>query len=400
MARRLIANGHQVTMVCGSYGGANSGLDIPFGNGVRRGKVDGIDIVEFDMRYSNKDRFFKRGVTFLKFAVRSTALIFTENYDLIFATSTPLTAGIPGVVGRWLKGKPFVFEVRDLWPELPREMGVIKNPLVLTLMGWLEWSCYRSARRLVGLSPGIVSGIARRGVPLNRIAMIPNGCDLDIFSGPRESWRPDGVSSTDFMAVFTGTHGIANGLDAVVDAAVELKRRECGNIKIVLIGDGSLKRDLIARVKREGLTNVIFHPPVDKIRLAGLLQGVDLGLQILANVPAFYYGTSPNKFFDYLAAGLPVLVNYPGWLADMIAEHQCGITVQPDDPVSFADALEHAEVQRARLKVMGSRATVLAKSEFDRELLAGKFVTWLENTWRVEQLPAHADDPETKRFGK
>ncbi len=400
MAKRLIASGHEVTMVCGSYGGADSGLDTPFANGKRRGKVDGIDIVEFGMGYSNKDRFLKRAVTFLKFAARSIALVFTEKYDLIFATSTPLTAGIPGVVGRWLRGKPFVFEVRDLWPELPREMGVIKNPVVLILMDWLEWICYRSARRLVGLSPGIVAGIARRGVPASHIAMIPNGCDLDVFSARGESWHPNGISATDFMAVFTGTHGIANGLEAVLDAALELKRRGRTDIKIVLIGDGGLKSELIARAQREGLTNVIFHAPVAKTRLAALLQGADLGLQILANVPAFYYGTSPNKFFDYIAAGLPVVVNYPGWLADIIGDNQCGITVPPDDSASFADALEHAEVHRAELAAMGLRATALAKNEFDRDLLSGKFVNWLEQALLAAQQPPDVGGAETKRFGK
>jgi glycosyltransferase involved in cell wall biosynthesis len=295
----------------------------------------------------------------------------------LFATTTPLTAGIPGIVARWLRGKPFVFEVRDLWPELPRAMGVIRNPLVLWAMGVLEWTSYRSAHRLVGLSPGIVEGITHCGVPRERIASVPNGCDLDIFATPVQPWRPAQVRPTDLLAVFAGTHGMANGLDGVLNAAAELKRRGRDDIKLLLIGQGKLKPGLQARAEREGLTNVVFHDPVNKVRLACLMAATDVGLQVLANVPAFYYGTSPNKFFDYIAAGLPVLNNYPGWLAEMIDEHQCGFAVKPDNPEAFADALEQAAADRPTLQVMGQRGLALAKAQFARQALADKWVDWV-----------------------
>lgn len=379
MARRLVMRGHQVTMVCGSYGGGETGLTEQFVRGVRRGVVDGIEIVEFDLAYSNSDGFVKRAAVFLKFALRSVGLALTQRYDVLFATTTPLTAGIPGIFARWLRGKPFVFEVRDLWPELPRAMGVIRNPAVLGAMSVLEWASYRSAHRLIGLSPGIVEGIAHRGVPRERIALVPNGCDLGIFGKASEPWRPAEVAADDLLAVFAGTHGMANGLDAVLDTAAELKRRGRTDIKLLLIGQGKLKPGLQARAKREGLDNVVFHGPVNKARLAGLMAATDVGLQILANVPAFYYGTSPNKFFDYIAGGLPVLNNYPGWLAELIAQHQCGFAVPPDNAVAFADALEQADRDRSALKAMGQCAHALAEREFDRALLADRWVDWVES---------------------
>lgn len=380
MARRLIARGHTVTMVCGSYGGGETGLVQAFENGRRRGMVDGIDIIEFDLAYTNADGLAKRALTFLKFAARSVSLAFRESYDVVFATTTPLTAGIPGIFARWLRGKPFVFEVRDLWPELPRAMGVIRNPLILGAMSVLEWASYRSAHNCIGLSPGIVEGIAHRGVSRERIAMVPNGCDLGIFTADVQPWRPEQIRSSDLMAVFAGTHGMANGLDAVLDAAAELKRRGRDDIKVLLIGQGKLKPGLIARAQREGLDNVVFHDPVNKARLAGLMASTDVGLQILANVSAFYYGTSPNKFFDYIAAGLPVLNNYPGWLAGMIEENRCGFSVLPNDPGAFADALERAADDRAALRPMGERGRALAEREFSRALLADRWVDTLEQT--------------------
>ena len=377
MARCLLSRGHQVTMVCGSYGGGETGLKQPFVQGKRCGQVDGIDIVEFDLSYSNSDGFVKRTLTFLKFALHSIGLVFNERYDLVFATTTPLTAGIPGIFARWLRGKPFVFEVRDLWPELPRAMGAIRNPLVLGGMSVLEWLSYRSANRLVGLSPGIVEGIVRRGALRERVTMVPNGCDLGIFGAEVAPWRPESVRPGDLMAVFAGTHGLANGLDALLDAAGELRRRGREDIKLLLIGQGKLKPTLQARAQREGLNNVVFHDPVNKSRLAGLMAASDLGLQILDNVPAFYYGTSPNKFFDYIAAGLPVLNNYPGWLAELIQHHRCGFAVPPTNPKAFADALEQAAGDRSALKAMGARARVLAQHEFDYAVLSDRWVQWL-----------------------
>ncbi|PWY56591.1 glycosyltransferase WbuB [Legionella qingyii] len=381
MARQLIKRGHQVTMVCGSYGAAQTGLSQPFVRGCRKGTVDGIKIIEFDLAYSNKDRFLTRTGIFFKFAFRSTSLVFTEKYDLLFATTTPLTVGIPGIFARWFRRKPFVFEVRDLWPELPRAMGVIRNRFVLGAMSVLEWASYRSAHRLIGLSPGIVQGITKHRVSNDTVKLIPNGCDLHIFSEPVLEWQPPGVNSEDFLAVYSGTHGIANGLDAVLDAAMELKQRGRNDIKLLLIGDGKLKAELQKRAIREALDNIIFHAPVDKIKLAGLMKRADLGLQILANVPAFYYGTSPNKFFDYIAAGLPVLNNYPGWLAELIYEKDCGFVVPPENPVAFADALETAATNRVQLKEKGERARLLGESNFDRSILAEDFVSWIEKAY-------------------
>ncbi|MEK9571311.1 MAG: glycosyltransferase family 4 protein, partial [Paracoccaceae bacterium] len=181
MAQRLVKAGHVVTMVCGRNDRGSSELEGPFRRGRREGIIDGIHIIELDLPYSNHDNFLQRTWTFIRYAVCSLAVSLTHKYDLVFATSTPLTAGIPGIAARWLRRKPFVFEVRDLWPELPREMGVITNPLVIGAMSALEWVSYHSAHRLIGLSPGIVDGIVRRGIARDRIGLVPNGCDIDFF---------------------------------------------------------------------------------------------------------------------------------------------------------------------------------------------------------------------------
>ena len=382
MSRCLIDRGHEVTLICGSYLGSDTGLVGPFTKGQRRGVVDGIDVIELELAYANTDGFLKRARTFFKYVLGGLKLVFTEKYDLVFASTTPLTAGISGIVARWFRNKPFIFEVRDLWPELPKAMGVITNPFILGLMSMLEWVSYHSAHHVIALSPGIAKGIEKRGISWDKISLVPNGCDLDIFDTEVKAWRPDSISDTDLLVLFAGTHGIANGLDSVLDAASELKSRGRHEIKFLFLGQGKLKQSLIDRAIGEGLDNVIFHEPVDKKRLAGLMSSTDVGLQILANIPVFYYGTSPNKFFDYISAGVPVLNNYPGWLADLINKNGCGFSVPPEDPIAFADVLEKAAGNRQDLKVKGSKARALAIEKFDRKILASRWTENLEAVYR------------------
>ena len=381
-ARALIARGHQVTVICGSH--RLSGLELPY-DGRRdwhRGDVDGIDVISLPLAYSNHDSLLRRGWTFLRFALRSVRLALTLDCDLVFATSTPITAVIPGLAAKWLRGKPFVFEVRDLWPELPRALG-LSNPFVLGGMSLLEFLGYRSADACIGLSPGIVEGIRARADERLPVAMIPNGSDLEVFHpSKRAKLTLPGIGPDDFVAGFTGAHGVANGLDALLAVAEELKRRGDRRVKLAFIGDGKEKERLAARAAELGLTNCLFFPPVPKAELGAITASLDCGLMVLRDIPAFYRGTSPNKFFDYIAAGIPVVNNYPGWLAGLINEHRCGVVVPPGNVAAFADALQSLAADPAAGRSMGAAARGLAEKEFARTLLAGRFIAALEAVTR------------------
>lgn len=379
-ARALVASGHKVTMVCGQS--ARNGMNLPWEerHGWNCGVVDGINVISLPLAYSNRDSLARRAGVFARFAWRSIGIALRCDYDVLFATSTPLTAALPGIAMKLAgRGKPFVFEVRDLWPELPRALGM-KNPFLLWGMSALEWLAYRCADACIGLSPGIVEGIQRRAPRGRQVEMIPNGCDLEMFTpkkrGPLEL---PGIQARDFVAGFTGAHGIANGLDAVLDVAAELKRRGRHDIKLVLIGDGKCKDELVARAVAEGLDNCLFFPPVRKTEIARITASFDCGMQILADVPAFYYGTSPNKFFDYISAGLPVVNNYPGWLANLLNQHRCGIAVPPREPSALADALCGLADDPAKRRQLGENARNLAGTEFSRSELGKKFIALLSN---------------------
>jgi len=362
-----------VSMVCGSYWIASSGLKGKFINGKREGKVDGINVIELKIDYSNKDNYFSRIISFLAFSFRGIKIAIYRDYDIIFATSTPLTAGIPGIFAKYLKNKKFVFEVRDLWPELPKAMGVIKNPIILKLMDFLETVSYKSADGIIGLAPGIVSGI-RKKVPNKNIVMIPNGCDNNLIKK-----KNNFQSRNKFIATFTGAHGFANGLNIILDAAKIIQNLNESDIEIHFIGDGAVKESLQKRAERENIENCIFLEPLSKKKLFKYLNdNVSVGLMTLKNIPEFYYGTSPNKFFDYISLGLPVLNNYPGWIADIIRRNNCGLVVDPDNPKAFADALIYLKLKPHLLNEMSANGMALSKKKFDRSILSDSFVKFIE----------------------
>ena len=228
------------------------------------------------------------------------------------------------------------------------------------------------------MSPGIVEGIKRRSRKSLPVALVPNGCDISLFENKTDAYvMPFEVKEDQVVACFTGAHGLANGLDNILDTAQELKKRDDQKIIILFVGEGSVKPSLIARAKQQGLDNCIFLDAMPKNQLVGLLNAADIGLMTLANVPAFYYGTSPNKFFDYISCGLPVLNNYPGWLADLINQHGCGVAVAPEDPKGLADALQNMASNKISLKEMGQNGKQLAKQQFNRDDLSDQFAEFL-----------------------
>ncbi|MBN2446793.1 MAG: glycosyltransferase family 4 protein [Phycisphaerae bacterium] len=381
LSQRLIKAGHKVTLICGTYAGSDATVD---GDArVVESDIDGIRVLRVAEPYSNQMGFARRVLAFWRFAQTAQRLVVESKADLVFATSTPLTVGIPGMKGAKRLGVPFVFEVRDLWPELPITMGIVKNPVLKWYLRRLERKIYNAAAWINALSPGMKEGICRAGYSADRVSVIPNASDLDVFHPSTEPLTDERFGSADeFRLVFTGAHGLANGLDAVLDAVAEIKRRGERGVRFVFIGDGKLKPHLMERARQEGLDPwVSWASPVSKNELAEILPRFDVGMMILKDVPAFYYGTSPNKFFDYIASGLPVLNNYPGWLADMIAEHKCGTAVPPGDPVAFADAVLHMRDNRDQLPEMGRNARALAEARFSREELGRQFVDVIERVY-------------------
>ncbi|WP_240048270.1 glycosyltransferase family 4 protein [Crenalkalicoccus roseus] len=377
MARALAARGHAVTVACGRYAGAETGLAGPFRRGRREGQVASFRVTEFAISAGNAQGTAARCLSYLRYAARATPLALREGWDVAIASSTPLSVALPALAAAWRRGLPFVFEIRDPWPELPRAMGIGAPPLWWAMDRLADAACRRAAA-VIALSEGMAETAVAHGADPARVHVVPNGCDLDLFGPQAAAWRPEQARSSEALAVYAGAHGRANGLDLLLDAAAWLLAREERRVRLVLVGEGAEKPRLMARAAAERLENVTFLDPLPKPLLAGLLAGSQIGVQCLADQPAFAEWTAPNKLMDYLATGLPVVANLPGRAARLLAEGPCGIVVPPAEAAALGAALAALAADPARRAALGAAGRAQAVRRWDRRLLAVRFCEIVE----------------------
>jgi len=374
MARALAQRGHAVTVACGRFAGAATGLSGPYRGGRRAGRVAGFEVVEFDIPCGNAMGLAARTRAFLRYAARAGWMAARDEWDLVIASSTPLTVALPALAARRLRGTPFLFEIRDPWPELPAALG-LRMPGALAAMERLAGAACREAAAVIALTEGMGATALARGTPAGRLHVIGQGCDLDLFGPQVAPWRPGEASSQEILAVYAGAHGQANGLGLLIEAATRLRAVGERRVRLVLVGEGGAKPALMAEAAARGLGNVTFLDPMPKRELARLLAGSQAGLLCLAPVPEFAEWTAPNKLMDYLAAGLPVLSNVPGEAARLLSG---GAGETCAEAASLAAALSRLAAEPARREAMGQAARELAVRRWDRRLLAARFVAAAE----------------------
>ncbi len=355
--RYLVSRGHEVTMI--TSGLANAEFPVGPNERSHEYEIGGIRVISVAAGYNDPYggtalSGWRRMLQFQQFAKAATAAgQRLAKPEMVFATHTPLTVGLAGMELSRHFGVPFVFEVRDLWPDALINVGAVTNPVVIWWLRRMAHRIYRAAHHIVALSPGMKDGIVRAGVPSEKVTVIPNGSDLDLF-------RPDldGRTAREqlglgerFTALYFGAMGVANGLEYIIDAARILAQRGKDRIAFVLLGSGGRQKELEARARSCGLRNVIFRPPVSKEEIARVVAGCNACLTIYR--AAREHTWSPNKMFDALAAGKPVLVNVPGWLGETIERNHCGRFVDPGCAEALADALEELSNDPVLCRRMG-----------------------------------------------
>ncbi|MGD2094610.1 MAG: glycosyltransferase family 4 protein [Phycisphaerales bacterium] len=366
-ARRWVTAGHKVTLITGQYdiGGLKT-----TGKLYEKQNIEGINVIIVGSKYSNKQSYLRRIMSFISFCLLSIyAGLRTKQVDVVYATSTPLTVGIPAMVIKWFKRVPFVFEVRDQWPEIPIELGILTNRLLIRILLWLEKTIYSNCSSIVALSPGQAEGIKKVLSEEKPIEAIPNSCDTDIF-------RPDIDGSTvrqrkgwkdKFVLLHAGAMGKVNGLDFIIDAAKMLKDND--DIIFVLIGDGNQRSSIESRAKELGLTNVEILSSVPRRELPELYAAADAGLVIIGNYPIIEHN-SANKLFDSLSAGKAVLLNYSGWQRKILEENQAGFGCNLCNLEEFVEKIQYLNSHRQEVKQMGQNARRLSIEKFSRDNLA------------------------------
>ncbi len=381
-ARRLAAAGHEVDIIT-----ADNTPAADRGAGWQVRAREGFRIHSLPVPYDNKMSYARRIRAFLAFAMGSAGMAAAMRADVVFATSTPLTICLPGTYAARRSRAPMVFEVRDLWPEMPIAMGALNNGLAIAAARWLERLAYRSAAEVIALSPGMAAGVRRTGVPDERIHVIPNGCDLTTF-GPDRALAAEVRASHEWLGdrplvVYTGTFGLVNGVSYLVDVAAQAARLD-PEVRFLLVGGGMEAEKVRARARELQVLdkNLFVMGSRPKREVVGILAAADIATSSFIDLPEMW-NNSANKFFDALASGTAIAINYQGWQAELLREWDAGLVLDAQDHAAAAHDLVTALRTPGWTERAGANARRLAEAEFSRDDLAERFIAVLEK--------AHAD---------
>ncbi|MFC1738286.1 glycosyltransferase family 4 protein [Planctomycetota bacterium] len=377
-AKHWVKAGHKVVMLTTVAQLTKQDLQNSTGRFIKRIIIDGIDVKAVSLPYNQKMGFIRRSFSFIGFVlIASVYLLFVKSPDVIYATSTPLTVGIPALSAKWLRRIPFVFEVRDQWPQIPIELGIIKNKLLIKILLWLEKIIYKNSSAVVALSPGMAEGVRDVTGNSKRIKIVSNCSDLDLFRPDIDSSgiRQDRSWNDKFILLHFGAMGKANGLDFVVNLAEKLADNK--NIHFVLVGGGGEKQKLKDTITRTGLDNIEIFDSVPKAQLPYLVAAADVSMVIFANHPILEHN-SANKFFDSLSAGKPVLLNYSGWQRKVLEDNNAGLGCDICNVDQFVANVTKLYNDRELVKGMARNARKLAEHKFSRDMLAKRVMKVLE----------------------
>lgn len=368
MARRLVERGHSVVMVT-SWREPRESRDWFVTD------EDGIEVHWLPVPYGNEMSYRQRIQAFFRFAIGAGRRAAGLSGDVVFATSTPLTIALPGVWAARRGKRPMVFEVRDLWPEMPIAIGAIRNPLAIWAGRKLERFAYRNSSRIVALSPGMADGVAETGYPRDQIRVIPNSCDLELFS-------PDSAVGESFhrehpelgsgpIVLYAGTMGRINGVEYMTELAAATEKL-VPSACFVVLGSGSERERVRARARELGVLdrNFIILPQLPKAQVVSAFAAASMVSSWFVDIPEMEKN-SANKFFDGLAAGRAIVINYGGWQADILRDTDTGLALSRDVTVAARQISDWLK-DPARLEDVGRRARALGEARFSRQKLAAE----------------------------
>ncbi len=378
LGRRAIEQGHKFTVVAS---------DVRYFTGKRVDRasnlnceevVEGIRVIRAYTYPSLHGRFVGRLVSFVSFAVTSIwAALRVEEVDIVMGTSPPIFQAASAWLVAALRRRPFLLEIRDLWPEFVIDMGFLKNPLLIRLSRWLERFLYRRATHLLVNSPAYVDYLKEKGMPAEKITLLPNGVDPAMFDPAADGAvvRRKLNLNGKFVVVYAGVMGPANNLDVLLDAAAKLRADE--RIVFLLVGDGKARKQLQAQAESLHLENVSFVGAQPKAEIHFFLASADACVAILQDIRMFRM-TYPNKVFDYMAAGRPIVLAIDGAIREVVEAAQAGIFVHPGNASSLAEAVRYLADHRDEREAMSRRARLYVERHFNRADQGRQFITLLD----------------------
>jgi glycosyltransferase involved in cell wall biosynthesis len=368
-SKEWVKKGHNVTVVTSVY----SKSDLKASKFIERQQIEGIHLIVLNIKIDNKQHPLRRVWTFIQYSLLSVYFAMVEKHDVVVASSGPITVGIPALLSKIIRRKKMVFEVRDLWPDTAIEMGYVNSRLLKKMMYAFEKFCYNMSDLIVTLSPGSAQNIVSRYKNYNTIS-VTNSANIDLFEHTDEKIVENfGLLDTSF-AIYTGNIGEVNNSRLLLEAARRIKERSIEDLKIILVGDGQQKEELQEISEEQNLQDYfLMLDLMPKEKLVSLLKYSIASLIPLANKPLLNT-SSPNKLFESLAAGVPVIQTTTGWIRELIETHDIGFTVSADEPDELVDALLTLKNKPELRSRLGKNAYRLAKSHFSKEVLADKML--------------------------
>lgn len=382
MARALVRSGHEVTVVTELPNHPVGRLaEEDRGKWFERTELDGIEVIRVWVKTSPSKTFWNRIAfysSFMAMAILAGIFRVSGSFDVIYATSPPLFVGLAGAILGVLRATPLVFEVRDPWPAAAVALGELRSRHAIRAAEWIESLCYEQASRVVTVTESWRRLLLQRGVPEEKIRLVPNGANLEMMrpqlAEAAELRRSLGLEDS-FVVLFAGLHGIAQGLDAVLDAAEKLRDEE--DIQLVFVGEGPVKSRLAERAKELRLDNIRFLAQVARARVPAFFSMADTALVPLRSV-GLLEGAVPTRLLDAWACGCPALVAAGGEARALVVEARGGVCVAPEDAEAMARAIIELRDDPESRRLMGENGFRFVRARFDRKVQARQLVESLE----------------------
>nr|WP_295869768.1 glycosyltransferase family 4 protein [uncultured Chitinophaga sp.] len=382
LSKRFTQAGHKVVVITSSSF-LKSMREFPKGWTVM--EHEGIELHVLHVEYSNKMSFSKRISAFLKFLVFASLRTFKVRADVVLATSTPITVAVPAIIARIFKRRPFVFEVRDVWPEVPVAMGIIKNKMVIRFLEGFEKYIYRKSAHIVALSDDMKASVQQRvNIADKKLSVITNISETERFSRyARSGGMLAGLLgyTPRKVVLYAGTLGMVNGLKYMTDLAIHSYKID-PSIKFIIFGDGMEKEKLMQYAQEKGVLNenIYFFDPVPKSQLSQLYYECTVASSFVIPVPQLW-ANSANKFFDCLAAGRPVVINHRGWQAAVIEQENVGFVLNYDIKDIAGEALRFCTYinDDRLLEQQRENAVLLARRSYSLDIAAAHYLKILND---------------------
>lgn len=341
-------------------------------------ELDGIHVIRVWTYITANEGFVKRIMDYISFMLAAVpAAITVKKPDLVIGTSPQFFTACGAYLVSSMKRVPFIFELRDIWPESVKAVGAMGDSAVIRFFETIEMFLYRRAGRIVSVTNSFKQTLINRGVDGNKIDVITNGVDLSRFSPrPKDADLVEKYKLQEkFVAGYIGTHGMAHALETLLETAAQMTNRGHDEFRFLFLGHGAKKQDLMDKAGKMRLNNVIFIDSVSKDEVANYWSLLDVSIIHLRNTPLFAT-VIPSKLFECMGMGIPTLHGVAGESAEIVKDVDCGITFEPENSQELFDCLIDLRQDTGRYNQLQQNCLVGAK-QFERSVLAGRMLETL-----------------------